>query len=69
MPDPLPAPDADATRAAKSSPKSLLDRMLSLVRREPEDREGIKAILEAAHERDLLDAESYAMIKGALAVS
>lgn len=69
MPDPLPAPDADAARAAKSSPKSLLDRMLSLVRREPEDREGIKAILEAAHERDLLDAESYAMIKGALAVS
>jgi magnesium and cobalt transporter len=69
MPDPYPATEADATRPAKSSNKSLLDRILSLVRREPEDREGIKAVLEAAHERDLLDAESYTMIKGALAVS
>lgn len=69
MSDPYPATEAHAQRAAKSPPKSLLDRLLSLVRREPEDREGIKAILEAAHERELLDAESYAMIKGALAVS
>ncbi|KDD19587.1 transporter associated domain protein [Bordetella bronchiseptica MBORD707] len=69
MSDPYPATEARAQRAAKSSSKSLLDRLLSLVRREPEDREGIKAILEAAHDRELLDAESYAMIKGALAVS
>lgn len=70
MADPYPANEADASRpSAKSTTKSLLDRVLSLVRREPEDREGIKAILDAAHERDLLDAESYAMIKGALAVS
>jgi magnesium and cobalt transporter len=69
MPDPYPANEADTSRPAKSSNKSLLDRILSLVRREPEDREGIKAVLEAAHERQLLDAESYAMIKGALAVS
>jgi magnesium and cobalt transporter len=69
MPDPYPANGADTPRHTKPANKSLLDRLLSLVRREPEDREGIKAILEAAHERDLLDAESYAMIKGALAVS
>jgi magnesium and cobalt transporter len=69
MSDPYPANDADTPRQLKPANKSLLDRLLSLVRREPEDREGIKAILEAAHERDLLDAESYAMIKGALAVS
>jgi magnesium and cobalt transporter len=69
MPDPYPATEADAQRSAKPATKSLLDRLLSLVRREPEDREGIKAVLEAAHERELLDAESYAMIKGALAVS
>ncbi|CAJ48449.1 HlyC/CorC family transporter [Bordetella avium] len=67
MSDPYPAADS-ATPANKSS-KSLLDRVLSLVRREPEDREGIKTFLEAAHGRTLLDAESYAMIKGALAVS
>lgn len=69
MPDPYPANEADASRHQKPANKSLLDRLLSLVRREPEDREGIKAILEAAHDRQLLDAESYAMIKGALAVS
>jgi magnesium and cobalt transporter len=68
MPDPHSANDAPPVRATKTT-KSLLDRLLSLVRREPEDREGIKAILEAAHERALLDAESYKMIKGALAVS
>jgi len=68
MSDPYPASEAPS-RAAKSSSKSLLDRLLSLVRREPEDREGIKAVLEAAHDRELIDAESYSMIKGALAVS
>lgn len=67
MPDPYPA--ADSSASPHKSSKSLLDRVLSLVRREPEDREGIKTFLDAAHDRALLDAESYAMIKGALAVS
>jgi len=69
MSDPYPTNEATAARAPKSSNKSLLNRVLSLVRREPEDREGIKAVLDAARDRDLLDAESYSMIKGALAVS
>ncbi|GAB1575532.1 HlyC/CorC family transporter [Bordetella petrii] len=69
MSDPYPANDAQAARPAKTSTKSLLDRLLALVRREPEDREGIKAVLDAAHDRDLLDVESYGMIKGALAMS
>ena len=68
MSDPYPATTDAPARTAKSS-KSLLDRVLGLVRREPEDREGIKAVLDAAHERELIDAESYSMIKGALAVS
>ncbi|MCD0506222.1 HlyC/CorC family transporter, partial [Bordetella petrii] len=68
MSDPYPANDANAARSHKPT-KSLLDRMLSLVRREPEDREGIKAVLDAAHDRNLLDVESYGMIKGALAMS
>ncbi|MFU1984349.1 HlyC/CorC family transporter [Bordetella hinzii] len=67
MPDPYPA--ADSPASTHKSSKSLLDRVLSLVRREPEDREGIKTFLDAAHDRALLDAESYSMIKGALAVS
>jgi len=68
MSDPYPANDANAARAQKPT-KSLLDRMLALVRREPEDREGIKAVLDAAHDRELLDVDSYGMIKGALAMS
>jgi magnesium and cobalt transporter len=36
---------------------------------EPEDREDIKAVLEAAHDRQVLDGESYAMISGALEVA
>jgi magnesium and cobalt transporter len=36
---------------------------------EPEDREDIKAVLDAAHERHVLDGESYAMISGALGVA
>ena len=69
MSDPYPTTEANATRTPKPATKSLLDRILALVRREPEDREGIKAVLDAAHDRDLLDVESYGMIKGALAVS
>ena len=36
---------------------------------EPEDREDIKAVLDAAHDRQVLDGESYAMISGALDVA
>jgi magnesium and cobalt transporter len=36
---------------------------------EPEDREDIKAVLEAAHDRQVLDGEAYAMISGALEVA
>jgi len=42
---------------------------LSLIRREPEDREGIMTVLEAARARDLIDSNAYGMLKGALAVS
>jgi len=68
MPDPSPAADSDE-RTAKKNPHSLLNRILRLVRHEPEDREGIQAILDAAHERQLIDDDAYSMIRGALAVS
>ncbi|OZI71092.1 HlyC/CorC family transporter [Bordetella genomosp. 12] len=67
MSDPYPAADSPAPTPKPS--KSLLDRVMSLVRREPEDREGIKAFVDVAHDRALIDSESYTMIKGALAVS
>jgi magnesium and cobalt transporter len=68
MSDPYPAADSSTTSAESNRPR-LLDRILSLVRREPEDREGIVAVLDAARERELIDADAYSMLKGALAVS
>ena len=70
MSDPYPA--AEEISTSKNSPRtrqSLLDRLLSLVRHEPEDREGIMAVLDAARTRNLIDADSFSMLKGALAVS
>jgi magnesium and cobalt transporter len=69
-PSGLAAPQGGAFASGRPNGKrTLLDRLLSLVRREPEDREGIKTFIEAAHERDLLDSEAYSMIKGAMTVS
>ena len=56
-------------RPAKPSSRSLFARLLSFVHPEPEDREDIKAVLDAAHDRHVLDGESYAMISGALDVA
>lgn len=69
MSDPYPADAHTVARTAKSSHKSLFERLSGLIRREPEDRDDLKAVLEDAHERDLLDADAYAMIEGALNVS
>ncbi|MEQ4618612.1 MAG: transporter associated domain-containing protein [Corticimicrobacter sp.] len=60
---------ADTAQSSKSPKPSLLDRLQNMLRREPSDREGIKNLLDDARARDLIDAESYAMIKGALAIS
>jgi magnesium and cobalt transporter len=49
--------------------QSLVNRLLSLVRREPEDRAGILTVLDAALEKELIDTNAYTMLKGALAVS
>lgn len=70
MSDPHPAVDHSNTPATSNrSRHSLLDRLVSLVRREPEDRDDIMAVLEAARERSLIDSEAYSMLKGALAMS
>jgi magnesium and cobalt transporter len=70
MSDPYPA--GQAQRSSPQSPlksQPLLDRFLSLFQREPEDRKGIMTVLEAARARNLIDADSFSMLKGALAVS
>ncbi|HXF80242.1 MAG TPA: transporter associated domain-containing protein [Usitatibacter sp.] len=48
---------------------SLLERLSSLLLREPEDREQLIALLHSAFERHLLDAEALSMIEGVLQVS
>lgn len=69
MSDPYPADAPSAARAAKSPSRSIFERFSSLLRREPENRDDLKAVLEDAYERNLLDGDAFAMIGGALAMS
>ncbi|SHI15467.1 HlyC/CorC family transporter [Pollutimonas bauzanensis] len=63
------SPDAEP-RPAKTTSKTLFGRLTAFMRpTEPEDRDDLKAVLEAAHDRQVLDGESYAMISGALEVA
>jgi magnesium and cobalt transporter len=48
---------------------SWFERLSALLLREPEDREQLIALLHAAYERDLLDADALAMIEGVFQVS
>ena len=52
-----------------SAKPSLLERLSSLLLREPEDRDQLIELLHSAFERKLLDAEALAMIEGVLQVS
>ncbi len=48
---------------------SLLERLSSLLLREPEDRDQLVELLHSAFERHLLDADALSMIEGVLQVS
>ncbi|MCB1928271.1 MAG: CBS domain-containing protein [Rhodocyclaceae bacterium] len=54
-----------------SSPSrpSLLDRLGSLLSREPENREELLALLHSSFDRNLVDADALSIIEGALQVS
>lgn len=47
---------------------SFLERISSLLLREPEDREQLLDLLQRAHERELLDADGLSMMEGVLQV-
>jgi magnesium and cobalt transporter len=51
------------------SKPSLLDRLSTLLLREPEDREQLLDLLRGAFERNLLDGDALSIIEGALQVS
>jgi magnesium and cobalt transporter len=52
-----------------STKPSLLERLSSLLLREPEDRDQLIELLHSAFERRLLDAEALSMIEGVMQVS
>lgn len=51
------------------SKPSFIERLTSFLLREPEDREQLIAVLHAAYDRNLLDADALTIIEGALAAS
>jgi magnesium and cobalt transporter len=53
----------------ESPKRSLLERLSSLLIREPEDRTELIDVLHNAYERQLLDADALSMIEGVLATS
>lgn len=69
MSEPYPSEPGQESGKKPKQKQSFVDRLLSMVRREPEDREGIFTVLDAARERELIDSNAYSMLKGALAVS
>src|SRR5574342_1418192 len=48
---------------------TLLERLSTMLMREPEDREQLIALMHSAYERNLLDADALSMIEGVLQVS
>ena len=53
----------------ESNKPGFLERLSSLLLREPEDREQLIDLLHSAYERNLLDADALAMMEGAVQVS
>ena len=53
----------------ESSKPSLLERLSTLLLREPEDREQLVSLLHSAFERNLLDADALSMMEGVMQVS
>ncbi len=61
--------DFSASPKPVSPKRTLLERLSSLLLREPEDRDQLVELLHSAYERQLLDAEALAMIEGVMQVS
>lgn len=67
--DPYPSSEADpeSKSAKKNINRTLLQRLKSLIgQSEPEDREDIQEILSTAHEKEILDDDSYTMVLGSI---
>ncbi len=58
----------DGSESSNNKP-TLLERLSTLLLREPEDREQLIALLHSAYERNLLDADALSMMEGVIQVS
>ncbi|MBI5006323.1 MAG: CBS domain-containing protein [Nitrosomonadales bacterium] len=58
----------DGTDSSSNKP-TLLERLSTMLLREPEDREQLIALLYSAYERNLLDADALSMMEGVIQVS
>jgi len=63
MNDPYPS------RRTPDKPRSLLERLTDLISPEPDSRAELLEILQDAHERNLIDADSLSMIEGVFQVA
>ena len=54
---------------SNSNKPTLLERLSTLLLREPEDREQLITLLHSAYERNLLDADALSMMEGVIQVS
>ncbi len=61
--------DVPPGNKSASNKPTLLERLSTLLLREPEDREQLIALLHSAYERNLLDAEALSMMEGVIQVS
>ncbi|KAG0161796.1 hypothetical protein DFQ30_005531, partial [Apophysomyces sp. BC1015] len=62
MNDPYPSRKSHSKHPDK--PRSLLERLTDLISPEPESRAELLEILQDAHARSLIDADSLSMIEG-----
>jgi magnesium and cobalt transporter len=60
--------DPESNKSESHKP-SLLERLSTLLLREPEDREQLVSLLHSAYERNLLDADALSMMEGVMQVS
>jgi magnesium and cobalt transporter len=54
---------------SESNKPTLLERLSTMLLREPEDRDQLIALLHSAYERNLLDADALSMMEGVMQVS
>ena len=61
--------DPTDSKKPQGNKPSLLERLSTMLLREPEDREQLVSLLHSAYERNLLDADALSMMEGVIQVS